>query len=296
LIYDLTYSPDSTSIWLHGEGAHDIPAGSNSVVIQLDENLNQTKVMYYPRWLTGEYSAKVLPNNTLVASGNYNEYLWPELEYDYYMATYIMDTGLHIVHEDYLTHPDTIIYFRPDCLDYYYPNQIFSGATHNLQYLYSPEPTWFVIAKYDSTLNLLYERYIGGDANYVLDNVCATSDSGVLLAGNYYDHTDEIERRKAVVIKLNLDGLLVGKNENHDDIKVSKALVYPNPGIEKLMVRTALKNCTFKLYNASGAKVLSQSLDNLITQIITSGFKTGTYFYVIEQNESIVESGKWIKQ
>jgi hypothetical protein len=62
------------------------------------------------------------------------------------------------------------------------------------------------------------------------------------------------------------------------------------------MVRTTLRNCTLYLYSASGAKVLSQSLDNLITQIITSGFKTGTYFYVIEQNESIVESGKWIKQ
>lgn len=298
IIRCLTYSPDSSAIWLHTHDAHSISNGPQSAAIALDENLNQTKVMYYPRWFGEDFfmSAKVLPNNKLIASSRYNEVIWPGIEYESYLATYIMDTGLNVVYEDYLTNPDTVTFAREECLDYYYPNQIFTGATHNHIYLDYPEPSWFVIAKYDSLLNLLYERYIGGDANYVLRGVCATSDSGVLLSGDYYDHTDEIERRKGVVIKLNPDGLLVGDKEYQNDIKVSKALIYPNPSIEKLMVRTTLKNCTLHLYSTNGAKVLSQNLESHITQINTEGLSIGTYVYVIEQNNKVVESGKWVKQ
>lgn len=292
----LSYSPDSSSIWLHTRGAHGIPAGPQTAVIEINENFEQTRVMYYPRWFNDDFTAKPLPDNKIVVSGKYAEYQWPEDEFEYFIGTYIMDTGLHILHEDYLTHPDTMTYSLPNCMDYFYPNQIYAGGTHNHQFLWSPEPSWIIIAKYDSTLNLLYERYIGGDANYVLNNVCATSDSGVILASYYFDPTDEIRRRKAVIIKLNPDGLLVKNNEYKDNLQVTRAMAYPNPGNNRLFIRSTEFGALLTLRDMNGKVIEQQSIKNLITEINTGSLAPGFYLWSLQRGNKLLASGKWLKK
>ncbi|MCF6170520.1 MAG: T9SS type A sorting domain-containing protein [Bacteroidales bacterium] len=286
----LTYSPDSSAYWLHTRLAHYDPTGPESQVIVLNEELEQTKVMYYPRWFSENYYAKVLPENRLVAAGRFFDFE------SSYLATYIVDTGLNVIYEDCLTDPDTNIAAIGKCVDYYYPDQIFAGGTHNSGAVWGNQPTWFIIAKYNQELELIYERYIGGDANYWLYGIAATSDSGIIFSGTRYDYWEPVTKKKAIIIKLNPDGLLVGDEEVQAGIKVSKAIVYPNPGTAKLMVRTALKNCIIRLFDMKGTEVMAKLIDKHITEINTRNLKPGTYIFVIEQNNTVIETGKWIKQ
>ncbi len=95
----LTYSPDSSVFWLHTRLAHFEPTGPESQVIALNEELEQTNVMYYPRGYSENYYAKNLPGNKLLSGGRFFDFE------SSYLATYIVDTGLNVLIEDYLTPP-----------------------------------------------------------------------------------------------------------------------------------------------------------------------------------------------
>jgi hypothetical protein len=286
----LTYSPDSSSYWLHTRMAHYDPTGPESQVIEINDQLEQTKVMYYPRWFSENYYAKVLPNNKLLAGGRYFD-----IE-STYLTTYILDTALNVIHDNNLTNPDTNIYTSSKCIDYYYPDQIFVGGTHNNGGSWEPSPSWLVVAKYDQELDLIYEHYIGGEANYRLFNVTATSDSGVLIAGTRYDYDELVTKKKAIIIKLNKEGILVGKEDNATLENVTRAIVYPNPGNSNLFLRTALKNTIFTLYDMNGNVVLKNKINQLINEFDTEYLHAGMYTWTIHKNKKLIESGKWLKQ
>lgn len=288
-IMALTYSPDSASYWLHTHLAHYDPLGPESQVIVLNEDLEQTKVMYYPRWFSENYYAKVLPNNKLVASGSY-------MDFDnHYLGTYILDSNLNVLHEDFLTHTDTSFAATSKCVDYYYPDQIFVGGTHNRS-LWGEIPTWFVLAKYNQELDLIYERYIGGDANYWMYNITATSDSGVIVSGTRYDYDEAVTKKKAIIIKLNPEGVLVGNNEAKQPVRISKAIIYPNPGSNNLTLRTSMENSTFILYDIKGNEVLRKRINQLISNYNTDQLSAGFYTWIISDKKQILETGKWLKK
>ena len=80
------------------------------------------------------------------------------------------------------------------------------------------------------------------------------------------------------------------------EIKLLDAIVYPNPGKESLNVRTALKGCTFRLLDMQGKQIIKKDLTNLVTSIYTRNLPTGSYTYMIRKNNTLIESGVWIKQ
>lgn len=295
-IMAITYSPDSSAYWLHTYMAHYDPTGPASQIIVLNENLEQTKVMYYPRWFDHNYSAKVMPDNKLVASGSYIGVVLKGKELVRYLSTFVLDTNLNVLHEDYLTDPDTTLSVPYNkCVDYYYTNQIYVGGTHNSS-SWGEFPTWFIIAKYDEELNLIFERYIGGDANYWLHNVTATSDSGVLISGTLFDYNEPITKKKAIIIKLNPKGVLVGNHQTKPIVEIKNAIVYPNPGNNNLKLRTSLQNTVFTLYDMQGNLVYSSNIEQLISTFNTGHLAVGTYTWTVSTKNRILESGKWLKQ
>lgn len=289
-VMSLTYSPDSSSYWLHSHLAHYDQTGPESQVIELSETFEQSRIIYYPRWFSENYYAKVLPGNILVAGGNYNDFNVN------YLSTYVLDPGLNVLYEDYISHPDTNLATTGQCVDYYYSDQIYIGGTHNRS-LWGEHPSWFVIAKYDQDLNLVYEKYLGGDANYWLHHITATSDSGVIISGTKYDYEEPITRKKAIVIKLNTDGILVNSNSNTKPfIKQSTAIVYPNPGKDKMILRTFQKERKFELFDVKGNMCLEGYTNELVTTYNTSKLKPGIYTWKISGAQHDYESGIWIKQ
>ena len=79
-------------------------------------------------------------------------------------------------------------------------------------------------------------------------------------------------------------------------IRITDAVLYPNPGREYLKVRTALKNCRLYLHDINGREVLSAPLTDHITSVSTTSLTAGSYPYKVVQNKKEIISGIWIKK
>ncbi len=290
----ITYNPDSTAYWLHNEWGHYQSGGSRISCIEVNENLEQTGVYYYYGPYQAPFTSKLMPDRTLISAG-YSVMPNPE-PVKHFITVIKYDSSFNQLYLRNLTNPDTNSRGGETiAVDYYYPSCIYVAGTHNLQGLSGHEPSWFYVAKMDDTLGIDFEKYIGGDDYYWLYSVVATKDGGVLLAGTRSEVGAPDFHRDGYIIKLDSTGCITNLSAN-STIQIKDALVYPNPGTDKLIVRTALKNCVIRLYDMKGTEVLEQPLDKHITEINTRQLKPGMYVYVIQQNNRIVENGKWIKQ
>jgi len=186
-------------------------------------------------------------------------------------------------------------------IDFRNKDSIFIGGTHNMPYALDPGqqpvPTWFVVLQTDSLLNVRWERFYGGDANYLMTNLIATRDGGCLEAGTRYDYMNNPEQQTdIIVLKLNSEGLLVGDHEL-PETRMSEAIVYPNPGTDALQIRLAVQHPTalLELFDANGRLVLSQQLHQKESRIAVNQLPSGTYIYKLSADTGLLESGKWVK-
>jgi len=187
-------------------------------------------------------------------------------------------------------------------IDFQNKDSIFIGGTHNMPYALDPGqqpvPTWFVILQTDSLLNVRWERFYGGNANYLMTNLIATRDGGCLIAGTRYDYlNDPVPQTDIIVLKLNSEGLLVGDHEL-PETRMHEAIVYPNPGTDALQIRLAVQHPTalMELFDANGRLVLSQHLHQKENRITVDQLPSGTYIYKLSADKGLMESGKWVKQ
>ncbi len=290
----ITYNPDSTAYWLHNRFGRYQGVRTSTCIIA-NEELEQTGVYLYEEYYQPPFTSKLMPDGTLITAG-YSIIIVSDNVIEKYITVIKYDSLFNKLYLRNLTNPDTnsrggdVI-----AVDYYYPSCIYVAGTHNLQGLSGHEPSWFYVAKMDDTLGIDFEKYIGGDDYYWLMSVVATKDGGVLLAGLRAKVGAPDYHHDGYIIKLDSTGCITNISSN-STIQIKEALVYPNPGKEKLMVRTALKNCVIRLYDMKGIVVLTQPLDRHITEINTRQLTPGTYVYVIEQNNRVVDNGKWIKQ
>jgi len=181
LLMSLTYNHDSTAYLLFTEGAHYVPYMGGEC-ITVDFELNQTDVYHYQRYFDDGLTAKLLPDGQLVTGGLFEDHGPPAIAI---MKVLKHDTSFNLQAECNVGNPDFEI--RKDnghkTLDYYYPNSIFVAGTFDYDVgIWIPHPSWIVIGKMDSNLNLLNEKYIGGDAYYHFNTITATSDGGALIA------------------------------------------------------------------------------------------------------------------
>jgi len=295
-LMSISYNHDSTAYQLYTWGAHYIPFEGMAQCITVDFNLNQTNVQYYPRYFDEGLAAKLLPNGELITGGLYQNSNLPPAEASN-MAVFKHDTSFNVMAECHVGDPDYSI--RKDngfrSMDFYYPNSIFIAGTFDYDVgVWIQHPSWIVIGKMDSNLNLLTEKYLGGDAYYHFNTITATSDGGALITTIRYDYLTQDHEHDAYIIKLDSMDLTVGVPERMDK-KLVDAIVYPNPSSEVVNVRTAIKNAVFELYDLSGKKLLSQPLTTLITQIKLENIIDGTYVWGVLQQNKIIETGKIIK-
>ncbi len=300
-IQSITYNADSIAYWLHNQWGHYHPNQSSCSCIVVDENLEQTGYYDYGSLDPSPYfgyfnpfSSKLMPNGSLITAGRG---VVSESEHTYRYVTVIKyDSLFNPLYMSNLTNPDTNSRgAEVVAVDYYDPSCIYVAGVHNLQGITGNSPSWIYVAKMNDTLGIEFEKYIGGDDYYITFSVTATKDGGVLLTSTRSELGAPMYHRDVYIIKLDSTGCFVGLPEN-STIQIKDVLVYPNPGKEKLMVRTALKNCIIRLFDMNGAEILLQPLDSHITEINTRQLTPGTYVYVIQQNNKIVDKGKWIKQ
>ena len=211
-----------------------------------------------------------------------------------------MDTTGYLF--NYWRYSDTIDYPGVyNGIDLNNKDTVFIGGTENL-YVYNPyyanQPSWFVILQTDSLLNKRWERFYGGDAYYVMNNLIATNDGGCIVAGTRYDYLNAPENMLDIVIlKLDSNGLITNMEETEES-KFSEAIVYPNPGITEMNIKVAAQHnvSTFALYDISGNLVLSKEIHGNNHTINTNHLRQGSYIYTITNNNGLNETGIWIKK
>ncbi len=296
---DLYYNSDSSAYIANLEDSHPVPFWGTAQMVTIDFDFNQTEVTYLPRWHEA-MTTKLLPDGSLVSGGIYDGVELNPYQQIKQICALKYDTSLVLTDSSYFTNPDDDIGKREgyyNSIDYHYPNSIFVAGTYDYDVgVWVPHPSWIAIAKFDSDLNLLADKYIGGDAYYTLSNIVATIDGGALITATRYDYQTQDHEHDFYVIKLDSLDLLVGNNEHKSNDLVKNAIVYPNPARDHVYVRTAVKDAIFCLFNINGKKVKEGPLNSgsLTTLLNVTALPEGNYVWRITKQNKQIETGKLI--
>ncbi len=193
---------------------------------------------------------------------------------------------------------DTVDFPAPfNGIDFNNKDTIFAGGTKNFYPYPLNRPSYYSLIQTDSLLNIRWEKFYGGDANYILLSIDATKDGGCLLGGLKHEFTYEDGKTDAHILKVNSQGLITGMLEN-STIQIKEALIFPNPGTAFLRVRIAAQytQSTFELYDMNGNLVKRKEIKGKWGELETDFLPQSTYVYKIHNQEGLFESGKWIKR
>ncbi len=184
-------------------------------------------------------------------------------------------------------------------LDFISEDNIYYSGISNLNIsnpYFSHMPSWFILNKIDSNLNLKWQKFYGGDACYFPWAILATQDGGCVMAGTRYDYkTQTNQERDLYVLKVDEGGLITWSQEI--PLEKQSTTVYPNPGTNTLNIKTGNKGMEFELININGQIVIKQIMDSNINTISTESLKSGIYFYrLIDRINISKKTGKWIKK
>ncbi len=302
-IESLTYNFDSTEILLHSTMGH-IPgcnhletAGRGAVILDTVSYDTVGGVCYYPDInIQYPYEAMFDHNGHLVLSGVTNIFDFDHNKMDEYIGTYMLNADFQVINSRLLTDKDrkTWVASRKS-MDIDENGNIFvAGEVDWVADFFPQTYDYIYLSKMDSNLNVLTERYFGGDSFYRITSMVTTTDGGVALGGYKYDYTvNEWGDDDAFFIKTDAD-LWVNTPE-YNSIPVHSALVYPNPGGETLHIRTTEKGSVFRLYNLSGQEILQTKINNLITEVDCNQLNKSIYVWKLFKNNRVIDRGKWIK-
>jgi len=302
-IESLTYNYDSSEILVHATNAH-IPgcnhlenAGRGAVILDTATYDTLGGICYEPNFhIQDPYEAMFNPTGNLVIAGETMIYDFDQQKMDEYFGVYILDSNYNVTNSTLLTDKDRK--FKAGeykCMDIKATGDIYLAGILDRNPVFFPQTYDYIyLAKLDSNLNILTERYFGGDAYYYVLNMLSTTDNGIIISGMQYDYmVNEWGDTDAFLIKTNAD-LLVNTNEINS-IPVHSALVYPNPGNGKLNIRTTEKGSLFVLYTLSGKRIKQIRIENLITEADGSSLPGGVYVWELYKNNREIDHGKWIK-
>jgi hypothetical protein len=169
-------------------------------------------------------------------------------------------------------------------------NNIYFGGTSNLNFFNKPDAfSWFLLANFDSTIKPRWQKYYGGDANYIMFGVVATSDGGCLMYGTkYYNNTEST----TYLLKVNSLGQLLAADGTplpEENIKV-----FPNPARDILNISASDSEAhlTIQCFDNQGRSVYVCDF-NRFAQINVSEWPHGLYHCLIrDKNGAIVKTEK----
>ena len=303
IIQAVTYNYDSSELILH-KTLGTVPGkchqliGYNDGALSVDTTNFDTlnfKCYYEPQYdalLQLNIDAKLSSTGYLYVAGlsnySYNN--------GYHLSVFKYDSSFNLISHVKLTPPDTIIY--PgwyQCLDINENGEVFVTGAYDQAIGSFPEYYCYVyIAKLDTNLNLINEKYYGGDASYNVYSLTATQDGGVAVGGYKYDYQVNNNHEGDAFIFKTDGNLTVGLNENNI-APFHSVLIFPNPSKNYFNIRTTSNNSQFVLFDEYGRQILSEHIYNLNTEINTCKVSSGIYFWKLIKNETLVDKGKWIK-
>jgi hypothetical protein len=178
-------------------------------------------------------------------------------------------------------------------LDFKDNDSIYVGGMSN----FLGAQSYFFLLQFDSTLELRWERFYGGDVSYWLAKVVATNDGGCILSGDKNNGTWSDPERDPVIIKVNNEGYIVNTPEQ-PALQARETIVFPNPGSHAMNIRLARQHptATLRIFNMAGHLLMAREITGPLDQVNTTLLPAGSYIYLIENTRGLHESGIWIKE
>lgn len=270
-------------------------AGDPGKIISLDLSFQVKKTVVMPNVMNLS-CLKYSDNSHLIVTGEYS-YNWPvNNRRDIGVLKY--DTLLNLINSNAFGKSDTEDFpGLQNNLDLTNVHSIFIGGTSNMgpdEFL--TQDSWYILNNIDTSLNLNWQRYYGGDGYYTLYGVLATHDGGCLMYGTFWDyHNTQKYVRYLSLIKVDKNGILLGFDGKPSPL-LQNVILYPNPGNDWVNVMTQLPNICIEFFDIAGKTMLKRPLSPGLTLIETLGLNSGMYIYRVFSNTKMIQTGKWIKE
>jgi hypothetical protein len=294
-VFSLIEKPDTTGYYMMIYGKYQVMMNTAGQILTFDYNLNVTAIDSIPRFLTSYYNAKFVDDKQFVLTGKKATSFTPRTDK---LGILKLDTSFNVVNEYYLGPDDTISY--PGYLhnlDFIDTNNIYYGGTCNQAIAdFSSNKSYYMLGNFDSSLNLKWQKYYGGDMYYTLWGLIATSDGGCLLLGSSYDHLTQDMERDIYIIKVDSTGVITSTDETRH-ATMHDAIVYPNPGKDYLMIESGpqVTGAAMVITDIYGRQVLNETINESLIHINTHSLNKGTYLWQIILRNKVIETGIWIK-
>jgi hypothetical protein len=260
-------------------------------LFMIDSNFNTLSFIPYPIYTYNDpfYTIKGFSENSYISFGRY----W--FLGEYYLKAIVFDTtnGVHL-NNNYTSGEDYVYPAWAQGIDYYYDNLIFVTGMFNVQSMWPDFPNEFYIACLNGELNLVHEEILGGDFYYNIDNISATSDGGVVVAGSIYDPGSNSYQQDAYLIRI--DSLFfVGQNENNNISPITRLEIFPNPGHNILNLKMGENISHVEIFNTTGQIVHSVLINSKDYQVNVSNWPSGIYFIKRIAPQSQILLNKFVK-
>jgi hypothetical protein len=172
-------------------------------------------------------------------------------------------------------------------------------STYGLINFFAPQdtPSWISLFRFSPDLELIWHRFIGGDASYETYSMKVSPDEGIVIAGGYSSlpliHSN---KNQLLIVKTDSDGLTTSLNDEPPAVTTTEAILFPNPAGDFMIVDFSLlyQSATLQLTDLSGRMVFDQTLTANHQQVDISGVPAGAYVYRIFNNKGLEESGKLV--
>jgi len=290
--YDFAPYPIHNSIIIQSRGL-DTSSGNNFYQLnELDTNFNfiDTPASFNPDSLGYFFSIEFSEDSNYYISGM--RYAGDDLFYNSFGAVKLSE-NLEMNHYQNF---DTLPYwhFTPNHngIDTY-GNYVYVGGNFEFRGMYQLNPNYFTLTKMDTALNILSQRYYGGDRNYLLNSIKTTPNGDVILLGHCSELNTDLYN--IFIMKVDQNGLITSTNQE-PAIPIKNAIITPNPGNNYLQLHTGIFPATLQIFNTKGQMVLERKIQQNSTTIQTQTLAAGTYVWQLQKDGSIVEVGKWVKE
>ncbi|HBS85140.1 MAG: hypothetical protein A2W91_01510 [Bacteroidetes bacterium GWF2_38_335] len=175
-----------------------------------------------------------------------------------------------------------------NCVSFIDGERFYFGGMHNYNVestLYNEQYRWFLLYKMDVSGNVIWRKYYGGECNYNLISVQATSDGGCIMSGNYFNFPEkEYPDIDAIIIKVDSLGNMI--NSSNIPMVMKNFIVYPNPAKEKIFIESDASIDKVEIFDVSGIKIKKDIVNSNNYQTNISNLKKGLYFIRIYSNDS----------
>lgn len=166
-------------------------------------------------------------------------------------------------------------------------SRIYAGGTLNWQGVsFSPQQSYYQIAKTNSGLDSLWEKHISYNNDYLnLWHTLATKDGGVLLSGAKYNSaTSNGNERDILIVKLDSSGTILSVN-NETGMQLKDVIIYPNPATDNIYVKGMSREHEITISTMEGKPVLKGKIQKNLPFSISS-LSQGMYLYSLTDLKS----------